>query len=311
MATKEGVAPRYGIAEWFGRPFENLTQSERQARAEGARRKAKQSGFDCPFRSRPASPIPCSKKEGVCSLALYELTLDGSARRLQKGPGDLVSLCPHRFSENGDVIKWVADVMLGVEDPVVVNEIDFLMPIRKESDVTGSSRDEGVGRIDSVLMAPHLDPLRWCALEIQAVYFSGPAMSKEFAAIVSSPDGVLPFPKDNRRPDFRSSGPKRLMPQLQIKIPSLRRWGKKMAVVVDRAFFHSLGPMDPVDDPSNADIAWFVVDYQFHDQIFRLVRDEVRFTTLERAVEGLTAGKPLSLAEFEKKLLHKLNKRAR
>ncbi len=84
------------------------------------------------------------------------------------------------------------------------------------------------------------------------------------------------------------------MPQLQIKVPTLRRWGKKMAVVVDRAFFDSVGEMDRVSDISNADIAWFVVRFEEvpGTAYSRIVRDEVRYTTLERSVDGLTGGSP-------------------
>jgi hypothetical protein len=98
------------------------------------------------------------------------------------------------------------------------------------------------------------------------------------------------------------------MPQLQIKVPTLRRWGRKMAVVVDRAFFDSVGEMDNVTDISNADIAWFIV--RFEDvpgsKSSRLVRDEVRYTTLERSVDGLTGGKPVPKSVFEERISGKL-----
>jgi hypothetical protein len=51
------------------------------------------------------------------------------------------------------------------------------------------------------------------------------------------------------------------MPQLLTKVPTLRRWGKKMAVVVDAPFFHSMGTMERVKDVSNSDIVWFLVDF--------------------------------------------------
>jgi hypothetical protein len=97
------------------------------------------------------------------------------------------------------------------------------------------------------------------------------------------------------------------MPQLQIKVPTLRRWGKKMAVVVDRRFFDAMGEMDDVADVSNCDIAWFVVDYDEAGTRAVLRRDFVRFTTLERAVEGLTGGHPVILAVFEQKIRAKLH----
>lgn len=150
--------------------------------------------------------------------------------------------------------------------------------------------------------------LEWCAVEIQAVYFSGAAISRDFPAVRAHSGPGVPMPGGRRRPDFRSSGPKRLMPQLQIKVPTLRRWGKKMAVVVDRPFFDALGDMDDVKDVSNGDIIWFVVSFDSRPETARpgVTVDEVRCTTLERAVEGLTAGEPSTLADFENKIRSKL-----
>ena len=82
-----------------------------------------------------------------------------------------------------------------------------------------------------------------------------------------------------------------------------------MAVVVDRAFFDALGKMDDLKDVSNADIAWFVVDYSLGESAADLVPGFIRFTTLERAVEGLTAGHSVALAEFEERLRAKLSQR--
>ncbi|MGH9451798.1 MAG: NotI family restriction endonuclease, partial [Terriglobia bacterium] len=104
-------------------------------------------------------------------------------------------------------------------------------------------------------------------------------------------------------------GQKRLMPQLQIKVPTLRRWGKKMAVVVDHSFFFAMGKMRTVPHITNCDVAWFVVRYEaIAEGRYRLVRDAVQFTTLEDSVEGLTAGVPVSLEVFEKRILAKLGR---
>ncbi len=131
-------------------------------------------------------------------------------------------------------------------------------------------------------------------------------MSKDFAAIRSHDGPGIPFPAANRHPDYRSSAPKRLMPQLQIKVPSLRRWGKKMAVVIDRDFFRNMGPMLYVKDVSNCDVAWFIVRFDESKQDAVLVEEEVRYTTLEQSVEGLTAGTPVSLTEFETRMRTKM-----
>ena len=90
------------------------------------------------------------------------------------------------------------------------------------------------------------------------------------------------------------------MPQLQIKVPTISRWGKKMAVVIDRAFWDSLGKMREVRDLSNCEIVWFVVAFApAEDGRFALRRDATHFTTLDNAVEGLTGGTPMSLEQFE------------
>lgn len=64
--------------------------------------------------------------------------------------------------------------------------------------------------------------------------------------------------------------------------------------------------MEEVADVSNCDIAWFVMRYEIDAISARLVRGEVHLTSLERAVEGLTAGAPVSLSEFEGRIRAKL-----
>lgn len=80
-----------------------------------------------------------------------------------------------------------------------------------------------------------------------------------------------------------------------------------MAVVVDRGFYSALGPMELVQQVSNCDIAWFVLDIVEEPTGDRahLEATTVHLTTLERAVEGLAAGKPVSREEFERRVLAK------
>lgn len=173
----------------------------------------------------------------------------------------------------------------------------------------GTANLPEVGRIDNVLVVPGSDPLKWCAVEIQAVYFSGPNMQLEFKAMLDHKGSGIPFPTRVRRPDYRSSGPKRLMPQLQIKVPDLSRWGKKMAVVVDEDFFNAMGRMETVSDLSNCDVIWFVVRYEERDGRVRLVRGAHVYTRLDSAVRGLIAGRPTTQAKFEEKIRDKLKNR--
>lgn len=282
---------RFGIGEWYGHSYLALSQTQRRGYATTT------GSHPCPFRINGGR---CTKKGGVCSFRLYQ-DADGDAVPIG-GPEDgLRVLCPRRFEEDMTIFEWVGETILGTSTPEIATEIGFL---RAED---GNAH---VGRIDMVLAnrptgAATLD---WCALEIQAVYFSGRSMGLEFRNILKHEGDQPPFPGHTRRPDYRSSGPKRLMPQLQIKVPTLRRWGKKMAVVVDRHFFNSLGRMEEVDDLSSGDIAWFTVDFRedLAQGRFKLVKGNVHVTTLERATEGLTGGYPVTLTEFEEGIRSRL-----
>jgi hypothetical protein len=185
---------------------------------------------------------------------------------------------------------------------MVLGQIGFLEKPEAEDEPSSD-----VGRIDNVLVVPDSQPLSWCAVEIQAVYFQGASMKKDFEAISNAANlREIPFPAARRQPDYRSSGPKRLMPQLQIKVPSLRRWGKKMAVVIDRSFFEAMGRMETVPHVSNCDVAGFVVEYKEEEGEAQLVPYRVYLTTLERSVEALTAGIPTDLPTFESRIIAKL-----
>lgn len=294
---QQRVRRRFGIGEWYGQLLANMDFEQRAALARNEQLpKANRQSQPCPFKGGV-----CTKIGGVCSLRLYQEDANTHMAVPVAGPdGGLVTVCPHRFRQDGLIFRWIGETLLGTNEPQIVGEIGFLEQIEGTDDV---------GRIDNVLVHPDIGTFRWCALEIQAVYFSGPGMLQEFRALGDATDAALPFPSAIRRPDFRSSGPKRLMPQLQIKVPALRRWGKKMVVVVDRKFFEALGAMDNVPDVSNADIAWFVVDYEEQERRALLRPAFHRLTTLERAVEGLTGGRPVSLETFERRIREKLELR--
>lgn len=283
------AANRYGIGELYGRDFSKLSAKEiRRLSA------VKNTDQMCRFVGKP-----CNKPRGVCTLRQYE-TRGGEVL-----PADspLVTVCPRRFSDNEIVSKWVGKTLLDTEAPAKVTEVDFLQGPAAEADEDG----EPVGRIDNILLAPGTKPLVWCAVELQAVYFSGKGMKSQYEEFARWRGPGLPWPNEVRRPDYRSSGPKRLMPQLQTKVPTLRRWGKKMAVVTDRAFFENMGKMQEVPHISNCDIVWFVVDYFHSARGFDMAPvGEPHQITLERAIEGLIAGEPVSLAEFERRITAKL-----
>ena len=309
VRPKRASGNSYGIGEWHGQLYKSLDHAGRMVLADRPNRSKCRYMADMPGLA-PRGGALCNKPGGVCSLRSFTPGEDGA---LSFGP--ITATCPNRFLESGTVFDEIGRILLGTENSQIVKEIPFLIrpQLREGADQSESSNDsaadnEDVGRIDMVMVHPDTSRLNWCAVELQAVYFSGGAMREDFAVIRNHSGDDVPMPGAPRRPDFRSSGPKRLMPQLQIKVPTLRRWGRKMAVVVDRPFFDSLGTMDNAPHVSNSDIVWFIVRFDENPDhgVATLVVDEVHYTTLERAVEGLTAGIPTSLDDFEAKIRRKL-----
>lgn len=284
---------RYGTGELYGFDFSTLSPERVRQLSSASHRE-----MECPFKPpEPDKPVRrCNKKGGVCALRLYFQGEDGKI----EAKDEPVVTCPNRFLEANVVVQWVGETLLGTAKPAVISELPFLMG---EIQAEEEADPDAVGKIDKVLVNAEGDNLRWCALEMQAVYFSGMSMENDFKVMREWTGPGVPIPKVQRRPDFRSSGPKRLMPQLQIKVPTISRWGKKMAVVVDRAFWNSLSTMREVKDLSNCEIVWFVVSFApSKEGRFAIKRDSVHFTTLSHAVEGLTGGTPMSLDRFEREI---------
>lgn len=338
------MAERFHIAEWYGRPFIDIDPVERvrlaqhrvgshtmkkadvnrlivlqEKEALGALTDRERARLDvltamldlqrdgeqiCPFRTDSLHPT-CTKPGGVCSLRLYTDD-DGPFQPVEGERGLIRALCPYRFHQDNTAFRHIGGRLLDDVIPTQVGEVGFL----ESTGNLDSAPGEDVGRIDMILVSdnvPEGADMKWCAVEVQAVYFSGREMAIEFRDIQER-QGVAAMPVEGRRPDYRSSGPKRLMPQLQIKVPTLRRWGKKMAILVDLAFFRSMGEMKRVPHISNADIVWFLVDFlrEPGEEMFRTVVVEEFATTLESAIEGLTGGEAVSLEIFEARISAKV-----
>ena len=208
---------RYGIAEWFGEPFDLMPPERRRTLAAHALQEAKSPAPPCPFNSTQA----CSKKGGVCSIRQYA-DHPASFDRIGKPTGTPAITCPKRFEQDAMIARWLAEIA-GLGEIYLAREVSFM---------TNPKTGKSAGRIDLVV-ASNAQASQWYALEIQAVYFSGPSMSTEFQTLLTDNGTLPPAPTDNRRPDWRSSSAKRLMPQLETKVPTLRQWGKKVAVAVD------------------------------------------------------------------------------
>lgn len=197
------MTERFGIAEWFGEPFIGMTSTRRRELAVEAQKP--QPSPVCPFRG---DGKPCTKRGGVCSRRFYRVEGD----RVGGPTGPPVALCPTRFNQDNVVHKWLAEIV-GFKDAYLAPEVPFM-----KSRLTGSA----AGRIDLVLSQDD-EATDWYGLEIQSVYFSGEGMGSEFRLLEEDTGQAPPAPSTLRRPDWRSSSAKRLMPQLLVKVPTLRR----------------------------------------------------------------------------------------
>ena len=285
--------PRFGISEWFGKPFRQLTPSHRSDLALSALQE--RDPPLCPFQIPEAR---CSKKGGVCSIQRYESSSDG---RISSSVGQPVIVCPRRFEESRTLVRWLGDIVgLDPDDTYFAREVPFMR---------GTRTQKPAGKIDLVVAGSQTPAFRWFGLEIQAVYFSGTGMSEEFERLRDDHNPAPPFPNAVRRPDWRSSSAKRLMPQLEIKVPTLRRWASKLAVAVDRPFFDSVGgPSDSsTHDLDNGDIVWLVPELRSGmDSSLQLTRGHWEVLTLEQSRTKLLAAETISRSDFEASLKQKL-----
>lgn len=278
---------RYGIWEWFGEQFSSMTPERRQELAKAALQKADPP--ICPFQ---AGNVVCGKKGGVCSTRTY----GKSGGRVGEPSGEPVIMCPKRFDQDDIILEVLAGIVgFDKSDAFIAKEVPFMR---------SSTTNKAAGLIDLVL-ADGVDGHRWLGLEIQAVYFSGEGMTSEFERLLHDDGDAPPYPDRIRRPDWRSSGAKRLMPQLQTKVPMLRQWGTKMAVAVDTGFFDAIGGIsdNPSQDIDDGDIVWLVVCMN-EDRMLKVQHWEV--LRLEPTVEKLLAAERIKRNEFEKILRNKL-----
>lgn len=290
---------RYGMAEWFGHSFRGLSDVDVgrlsvAAEAPPVDAVGQRSGKPpCPFQVG----TPCAKPGGVCSIRPYG---EGPAGRLGAPMGEPVITCPKRFEEDQLLVRWLSEIVgFDLATAMVAREVPFMR---------STSTGKPAGKIDLVVGQASGDALTWYGLEIQAVYFSGEGMNREFARLRDRPERPQ-FPSANRRPDWRSSSAKRLMPQLQVKVPTLRRWGAKLAVAVDAPFFDALGgpSASPSRDLSDGDIIWLVPRLVPDEKgRHRLTRGHWEVLTLEDSSDKLLAADTISRNDFETTLRGKL-----
>ena len=285
---------RYGIGEWFGVPLTALSPARRQELAGVALGNGPQP--PCPFQ---AGEPPCRKAGGVCSLQMYS---EGGEGRIGAPEAAPVIVCPARFEQDRMLVRWLAEIVgFPPGETMLAREIPFMQSI---------STDKAAGKIDLVIGRVSAAELRWYGLEIQAVYFSGGGMASQFAILREDDSPIPPYPNLVRRPDWRSSSAKRLMPQLQIKAPTVRRWQTKIAVAVDQPFFASIGGPSPhpSQDINDGDIIWLIPELVTDEDTgrYRLTRGHWEVLTLEAATDKLLAARTIPRNVFEELLVSKL-----
>ncbi len=234
------------------------------------------------------------KRGGGCTLQRCQPDDDG---RLGPAVGACATVCPVRFEEWQLLVTWLADIMgFSRDEAMLAREVAFMH---------GTGTDKPAGKFDLVVARATGGDLSWYGLEIQAMYFSAAGMGSEFERLQTDDQSSPSFLNAIRRPDWRSSSAKRLMPQLQIKVPTLRRWGSKMAVAVDRPFFNAVGGVSPdySRDLSDGDVIWLVPELQRNvDGLWQLTTGHWEILTLEATADKLLATETVRCGKFEQDL---------
>lgn len=267
------------IAEIFGYGVENQAEEVWKSRRERL----------CPFRGSPCTKSSKSDPIGVCSLS------DGR---------EAASLCPIRFIERDVIFRDAARLAFGENTRFgIFPEIRILEIPSGEL----GERDRKIGKVDYILgKLENGVVVDFAAIEVQAVYFSGVEIRSPLRHYMVREE--LDLTNSDRRPDFRSSAQKRLVPQLQLKVPVFRRWGKKVFVVVDTHFFREL-PGFSYTSRSNSEVTWLCYPIVKSGADYTLGDVRVVFSEWDEIRNALREGIPPERAEIVAELQEKLDRR--
>lgn len=262
---------RNPLAEVFGYPIGNMSQEATNHRE----------GRLCPYHN--SSGLNCTKNSasdplGVCAVVV----------------GDKLAItCPVRLRQDFLII---ADATRFFFPP---GTRSLALTEARLNDAHGKS----AGNIDIVVVA--LDEqnrvLDFGAVEVQAVYISG-NVSNAFKEYMKNPaaNHAMDWPRKNYpTPDYLSSSRKRLVPQLIYKGGILNKWGKKMAVAVQREFFEELPQLREVD-VTEAEIAWLIYDLVYDATLdrYKLAQAGVKYTKWKDALDTITTPEPGEIGSF-------------
>jgi Restriction endonuclease NotI len=236
----------------------------------------------CRFKNGPCNKSSKTDPIGICSVS------DGS---------EAASLCPVRFLDDGRIFRDAARIAFGEGSQFAIfAEIRILqVPDPKKSDSL-----KKIGKVDFVLGKIIDDEVTdFCAVEVQAAYFSGTETRSALKHFMANKDfGNL---DTFRRPDFRSSAQKRLIPQLQLKVPVFRRWGKKFFVIVDSQFFRSL-PKFRTTTPANSELTWLVYPLLRQGEAYQMQDVQATYTEWADVETSLREGRAPDPSEIIEEL---------
>jgi hypothetical protein len=80
------------------------------------------------------------------------------------------------------------------------------------------------------------------------------------------------------------------MPQLALKIPVFRRWGKKFFVAVDAGFFASMPEIRGISELANSEITWAVYPFSRSGNSHSIGTPEFRYSTWDDVQTALREG---------------------
>jgi len=255
----------------FGEIFCNAVDSTMVKNPEIRKRK------HCLFRGTACTKGSVTDPLGICSLT------DGIS---------LTTICPYRFQEGNRLFRDAATLAFGSGKRVTAVPELRILRVPEEP-------RKRIGKVDFVLglQGPKGGITDFCAVEVQSVYVSGMSMRPHFNKYLAT--GVL-SDEARRRPDFRSSAQKRLMPQLDLKVPVFRRWGKKFFVAVDESFFQSLPRFRETNAFENSEVTWLVYPFSRKGvgDSYQMGEPRVVFTEWSDVKEALREGDPPSPSEI-------------
>jgi hypothetical protein len=268
------------LSEVFGFPVDDISTEAQRYRQKKL----------CPFNNKVPN---CTKDKANNPLGVCSIFQDNKA----------IITWPTRFRQD-----WI----------IIENAAQFFFPRKaKWTSLTEikilDEDDQTAGNVDFILIS-YDDKgklIDFGSLEVQGVYITG-NLRNPLESYMETPakDFKWKTGYNYPKPDFLSSSRKRLVPQMLYKGGIFKAWGKKQAVVLQKAFFDTL-PILPKISRNKADIAWFLYDLVRDDnhRSFRLVLNEIVYTGFEPALSRITTPKPGGPKEFTKFLQERLDER--